>query len=221
MCAATCAIGRAEQSAGAAVAAPANAAVADNPIMSPAPSPDYVWMPGRWISEGGQWKWVAAHWELPPSRSAVWVAGHWVPQNGQWAWMNGAWNVTEGAAAQSPGTPPQPPGQGVPVPSTPAPSAEGPYAQTPAGYQVPAVADNGPVNYVYYPDYYYAGDPWAWSLYYPYWGWGLGWGFAGYGYWGHGGYYGHWGHGGGSGHWGHSGSEHWSSGGFGHSGRGH
>jgi len=230
-CVAACAIGRADQPA--AGAAPEGAqVVVDNPVMGPPPSPGHVWMPGRWNSEGGQWKWVAGHWELPPSRSAVWVAGHWVPQNGQWAWVNGAWNASE--AAQSPSAPPQPPGQlaaqgeapgqSVPMPGSPAPYVEGPYVQ---GAQQPAVVYQtypayGPADYSlgYYPGYYWAVDPWAWALY-PSLYYGLGWGYGGYGYSGHGGYYGRGGHGG-YGHGGHSGGVRAGTGGFsGHYGRGH
>ncbi len=160
-------------------------------------------MAGHWNSEGGQWKWVAAHWELPPSRSAVWVGGHWVPQGGSWAWVNGAWNVTD--TAQSQAGPPQPPAAGVPTPSTPAPTIDGAYA--PGGVvraidQPPVTTDYGPVEYsTPYPDYgylpYYG---WDWGFY-PgafidwgpgFYGWG-GYGFAGYGGWGRGG--GHYGRG--------------------------
>lgn len=224
MCAAACALGRADPATGAAAVSPGNAPVVENTVMGPAPSAEHVWMPGRWISEGGQWKWIAAHWELPPSRSAVWVPGHWVPQGGQWSWVNGAWNAAE--VPQSPAFPPQPPGpnaaagQNMPMPNFPAPYVGGPYvqgAQQPAeGYQPPIVADYGPVDYSlgYYPDYYWAVDPWAWGFYDPlYVGLGWGWGFGGYGYWGHGGYYGH---GGGNGYWSHAGSVgRFGSGGFG------
>ncbi len=176
--------------------------VADNPVMGPPPSAEYVWMSGHWNSEGGQWKWIAGHWDLPPSRSAVWVAGHWVPQGGQWAWVNGAWNASE--TAQSPDSPPLPPGQnaapaqGVPSPNSPPPIVAGQYApdgQPPVVYQ--QVPVYGPYDYAAaYPGYYY-GNPWGWGLY-PALGFGLGWGFGGWGHWGHGGY----GHGG-SGHGGH------------------
>jgi len=179
--------------------APANSvAVADNPMMGPPPSPEYVWMSGHWNSDAGQWKWTAGHWELPPSRSAVWVSGHWVPANGSWAWTNGAWNVAE--APQSPAMPPEPPGQpatglepgqGVPMPSTAAPGVPGQYGynaggQVPALYQQPVVTDYGPIDYsVGYPGYYWAGNSWA--VYPGPFYLGLGWGRGFYG-WGRGGY---------------------------------
>jgi len=90
-------------------------------VSGPPPSPAYVWMGGHWNSEAGQWKWVAAHWELPPSRGSVWVAGHWISQGGNWVWVNGAWNVSEPTQTET--APPQPPapgsvpaGQAVPTP---------------------------------------------------------------------------------------------------------
>lgn len=138
------------------MAAPA----AENPVSGPAPGQGYVLMSGHWNSEGGQWKWIAAHWELPPSRSATWISGHWVSSSGTWAWMNGAWNITDAAQAQS--GPPLPPGQSqqggamaqsLPMPSTPAPYVEGqfqgqygPDGSSRALDQPPVTADYGPMN---------------------------------------------------------------------------
>jgi hypothetical protein len=176
------------------------APAADNPMPGAAPAQGYVWMSGHWDSENGQWKWVAAHWEQPPSRSAVWVAGHWVPSGSGWAWVNGAWNVSDAPQGQS--GPPQPPGQGVATPSSPAPYVDGQYQGQygPGGVvrsadQAPVVqADYGTVDYsasyypyaypgYVYPSYGWVGDPWYWG--YP--GVALGFGFGGiYGGWGHG-----------------------------------
>ncbi|GEM_PF-1277891 len=181
-------------------------AAADNQISGAPPSSAYVWMSGHWTSEGGQWTWVAAHWELPPARSAVWVAGHWAPDAGKWVWVNGAWNISE--APQSQASPPQPPAPGatpagvpMPMPSTPAPMVEGGYG--PGG--IPRVIDQGAVTTDYgpmdygaeEPGYYWAGDPY-WGGDAMLWGYpgayfGLGWGPAfyyggNYGWRGHGGY---------------------------------
>jgi WXXGXW repeat (2 copies) len=161
--------------------APAPQPTAQSPVMGPEPSADYVWMSGRWSQDNGQWKWIAAHWELPPSRSATWVDGHWAASNGAWVWVNGAWNVGQGQAQSAP-----------PVPPTPGTAV--PPAQTPAVAPAPAVTYYyTPGTTVVYPDYYV--DPWAWvvpsTLFL-----GFGWGHA----WGHGGWdHGGWAHGGG--HW--------------------
>jgi hypothetical protein len=141
-----------------------------------------VWMAGQWISNGGQWRWEASHWEVPPARNASWVAGHWAAQDGSWVWVNGAWNVgDEPAASAVPPAPPavQPTGASAVEPSTPAPTVEAVYG--PDG--VERVPDTsvvepyyGPVDYVpTYVDY----GPWA--SYPGYWGFGgayidLGWG---------------------------------------------
>lgn len=198
---AACIIGCALASAASPSASTENSpAATDSTVAGQPPSQAFVWMTGHWNSDGGQWKWVAAHWELPPSRDSVWVAGHWVPQGGAWVWANGAWNVGDGAQAQA--GPPQPPGQGVPTPSTPAPTMNGAYA--PGGVvraidQPPVTTDYGPVDYgtaeygAVYPDYYYwPGAAWYWGAFpgaFIDWGGGF-YGWGGYGHWAHGGYYG-------------------------------
>jgi YXWGXW repeat-containing protein len=168
----------------------------------PAPAAGYVWMGGHWDSDAGQWKWVAAHWELPPSTSATWISGHWVPEGGKWSWVNGAWNVSDAQQAQS--APPQPPGSPgamqdgsgqfvSPSPTGAAPYVDGEYG--PGGVtrvvdQGEVVTDYGPVGY--YPSYVgYAWDayPWYWGA--PFFAVGFGGHFGGYGhygYYGHGGY---------------------------------
>lgn len=181
------------------------AAASDAVAAGPAPSAAHVWMTGHWVSEGGQWKWVMAHWELPPSTSATWISGHWVPQGASWVWANGAWSV--GDPPQSNSVPPTPPGQAaqapatagtyIPMPSTPAPVVYGEYG--PDGVeraidQPPVTTDYGPVQYdSAYPGYYWTYDPWYWGGYpWAYFGWGAGfygWG-GGYAHWGHSGYYG-------------------------------
>lgn len=187
----------------------ARAQSADAGAPPPAPAQGYVWMGGHWDSDAGQWKWVAAHWELPPSTSATWIGGHWVPEAGKWAWVNGAWNI--GGAQQAQSAPPQPPGSpgamedssGQMVsPSSAAPYVDGEYG--PGGVtrvvdQGDVVTDYGPVGY--YPSYAgYGWDayPWFWGG--PFVNIGFGGRFGGYrrgGYYGHGGYRGGTGHGGG------------------------
>jgi hypothetical protein len=153
--------------------------VGENQVQGAAPSPSHVWMAGHWDSDAGQWKWVAAHWELPPAQSATWVAGHWVSQSGKWVWVNGAWNVGEAPQAQA--GPPQPPGPAGPdgalsaaEPYTPSPSAymsdaDGPGGVSRVASEGSVVTDYGPATYSTYPDYSYAygygyaGYPWLWD----------------------------------------------------------
>jgi hypothetical protein len=202
---------------GFAFASPVSAQVAaagEAQVQGPAPSPSYVLMSGHWDSEGGQWKWVAAHWELPPAQSATWVAGHWVSQAGKWVWINGAWNVGESAQAQA--GPPLPPGQQAPeaaissqAPYTPAPSPyvdgeDGPGGVSRADSEGAVVTDYGPATYSEYPDYSYAygygygGYPWLWD------GAVIGFGFGPRFY---GGHYGYRGYGGGHYSYGHGGGQ--------------
>jgi hypothetical protein len=163
----------------------------ESQVTGASPSPAYVWMSGHWNSESGQWKWVAAHWELPPSRSAVWIEGHWMASGSTWVWSNGAWNV--GAPTQTSATPPQLPTQstadiaaqeqGVPMPYTPPPTVNGQFvqgsqaqgAQVPVIDQAPVVTEYG-ADYAapYYPGYYWTGNTWLWGGYPGYYGFGLG-----------------------------------------------
>ena len=143
-----------------AIAADAASSGASSQIADAPPSPAYVWMSGHWNSVGGQWQWVAAHWELPPARSAVWIAGHWAAVEGNWVWVNGAWNVTD--AAQSPSAPPMPPAPGatlsngaLPTPSTPAPYISGSYG--PGGVVRSEDFTSTPVEGA--PDEYVASNP--------------------------------------------------------------
>jgi hypothetical protein len=169
---------------------------------SAAPAQGSVWMGGHWDSIGGQWKWVAAHWEQPPAVSATWVAGHWVPQAGKWVWVNGEWNV--GDAAQAQAGPPQPPAapgtlqdspaqlENGPAPTTGAPYVDGQYGPggvTRDAYQGEVVTDYAPAD-AYYPAY---GYPYAYDAY-P-WGWGWGAPFFAVGFGGRVGGYGHYGYG--------------------------
>ncbi len=234
-CAVLCATGLAV------VPAPAGETPVDSPVAGSAPSQGYVWMSGHWDSQSGQWKWVAAHWELPPSRSAAWVGGHWAPSGTSWVWVNGAWNIA--GEPQEQAGPPQPPGQepsatGVPTPGTPAPMV-GQYgpggvyrdADQPAGPGDYGTVDYSPGYYpaygypgYAYPDYGWAGDPYYWGFpgialgfgFGPgYLGWGRGFsgGFRGRGFAGHGGGFSH--AGGGFAHAG-SGFAHGGTGHFGH-----
>ena len=48
----------------------------------PAPGPDYVWVGGDWVWNGG-WVWVGGHWAYPPYPGAIWFHGGW--RRG-WGW---------------------------------------------------------------------------------------------------------------------------------------
>jgi hypothetical protein len=216
-----CALSPAVRAQGAPPAPPAPGDAAE--ATGAAPGPGFVWMGGQWTSEAGQWKWLAAHWEQPPSTSAVWVAGHWVPSNGKWAWVNGAWSVQNAGQSQQV-QPAYPVQTGVPMPSSPAPMVSGAYPEPAPDQQTVTTVYSPPdysaefdgtYPYYGYPYYAWSGYPWYWG--YPGLAVGFGWGSGG---WGHGYYHGGWGRG--YGGWGrgyyHGGYAH--EGGRGYSGHG-
>jgi hypothetical protein len=59
-------------------------------VITMAPSPTNVWVPGYWSWNNG-WQWVAGHWEQPPQRMTTWVPGQWEPQGSNWVWRPGRW----------------------------------------------------------------------------------------------------------------------------------
>ncbi len=42
----------------------------------PTPGPDYVWVGGDWVWNGG-WVWAGGHWVIPPYPHAYWYHGVW------------------------------------------------------------------------------------------------------------------------------------------------
>jgi len=55
-----------------------------------APAPDYVWIGGEWVWNGG-WLWVGGHWCAPPYPHAVWVGGRWDSGPRGWHHSPGHW----------------------------------------------------------------------------------------------------------------------------------
>jgi hypothetical protein len=55
-----------------------------------APGPDYTWIGGEWVWNGG-WFWVGGHWGYPPHRQAIWIVGRsWHDGHG-WHNSRGHW----------------------------------------------------------------------------------------------------------------------------------
>jgi outer membrane lipoprotein SlyB len=59
-------------------------------VVVAAPGPDYVWVGGEWVWNGG-WVWVAGHWTYPPHPHGVWVSGYWVRGPHGWYRSGGYW----------------------------------------------------------------------------------------------------------------------------------
>ena len=54
------------------------------------PGPEYIWIDGDWIWEGGVYHWHEGHWDKRvPNRE--WRAGHWKEHKGGWRWNKGRW----------------------------------------------------------------------------------------------------------------------------------
>ncbi len=82
---------------GGASAPPASTVVMAEPPPPPpvetvvvAPGPDYVWIDGEYVWNGG-WIWVAGHWGYPPYPHAVWVRGYWGRVPHGWVRVSGHW----------------------------------------------------------------------------------------------------------------------------------
>ena len=56
-----------------------------------APGPDFVWIGGEWVWNGG-WFWTGGHWGPRPYHGAAWVAGGWARGARGWAWHGGRWH---------------------------------------------------------------------------------------------------------------------------------
>jgi hypothetical protein len=76
---------------------PPNSFVAQTPppapppeIPPPTPGPDYAWIDGDWVWNGG-WVWVGGHWALPPFRGGGWIHGRWTRGFGGFRREPGHW----------------------------------------------------------------------------------------------------------------------------------
>lgn len=63
----------------------------DEPPPPPAPSSEYKWVPGYWMSRDGRQEWVAGHWEMPPRTSATWVSPRWERRGDGYVFIEGYW----------------------------------------------------------------------------------------------------------------------------------
>ena len=60
-------------------------------VVTPAPSPTAVWIPGYWAYNGTGYVWTAGHWETPPPNCHAYVAAHWELQGNTYVYYQGYW----------------------------------------------------------------------------------------------------------------------------------
>jgi hypothetical protein len=88
-------------------------------VITPAPGPSYVWVPGRWDRTPDSWSWVAGSWVQPPFSNAYYVPGYWQNWGGKYQWEAGHWAAADqGYVVQKPVT--VPPVYVEPQPAAPA-----------------------------------------------------------------------------------------------------
>jgi hypothetical protein len=64
-------------------------------VITPSPSPAYVWVPGQWNRTAENWNWVAGQWVQPPFSNVYWVPGYWQHRGGQFVWETGHWAAAD------------------------------------------------------------------------------------------------------------------------------
>ncbi len=68
--------------------APPELPVYDQP---PIPGPGYIWTPGYWAWDDGDYYWVPGTWVEPPTVGLLWTPGYWGWNDGIYAWNAGYW----------------------------------------------------------------------------------------------------------------------------------
>lgn len=72
-------------------------------VITEAPAPSYVWVPGQWERSADSWSWNAGEWVQPPFSSTYWVPGYWQNRGGQYQWETGHWAAADqGVIVQKP-----------------------------------------------------------------------------------------------------------------------
>lgn len=57
----------------------------------PMPSAGYIWTPGYWAWDQGDYYWVPGTWAAPPSAGLLWTPGFWLWRHGVYIWIPGYW----------------------------------------------------------------------------------------------------------------------------------
>ena len=76
-------------------------------VITEAPAPSYVWVPGQWERTAGDWTWHQGEWVEPPFSNAYWVPGYWQHHGGQYTWEASHWAAAnQGVVVEKPVTAP-------------------------------------------------------------------------------------------------------------------
>ena len=57
----------------------------------PCPAVGYIWTPGYWAYEDGDYYWVPGTWVMPPTVGLLWTPGYWGWSSGVYLWHAGYW----------------------------------------------------------------------------------------------------------------------------------
>jgi hypothetical protein len=91
-------------------------------IITAAPAPSYVLVPGQWARTADNWTWQSGQWVQPPFSNAYWAPGYWKNSGGQFLWQSPHWAAADqGVVVQKPITVPA----AYVEPQPPAPAATG------------------------------------------------------------------------------------------------
>lgn len=60
------------------------------------PAPGYIWVPGYWAYDDGDYYWVPGTWILPPYSGALWTPGYWGWNEGVYVFHTGYWGLHVG-----------------------------------------------------------------------------------------------------------------------------
>ena len=55
------------------------------------PSSDHVWVGGYWTWRNNRYEWVPGHWVVPPRSGATWVPPRWETEGGAYRFYEGRW----------------------------------------------------------------------------------------------------------------------------------
>jgi hypothetical protein len=60
-------------------------------VQPPCPAVGYMWTPGYWAWDDGDYYWVPGTWVLPPTVGLLWTPGYWGWSAGAYVWHAGYW----------------------------------------------------------------------------------------------------------------------------------